>query len=348
MLQLANRTSFAAGLFPAWDREANEVALLVVKCTFAVSAGQQVSPAEEQVPLALADEYHGEPGKSSLRIANDLALFKPAVDVIVSGSVYTPRGVAVQRLKVGLLIGNTTRILRVTGDRAWTKGLIGYRITSPDRFTRMSLTYELAYGGTGPEAADTRNPVGRGFPVEKSGLLPNIEWDDAILENWRGRPEPAGLGFVAPAWHPRVAYVGTYDEHWLENRMPFLPEDFDYRHFQTASPRLTFPSLSTGVPIVLEHMTPEGVFSFKLPEARLSAVFHHDVGRGEAELRRDTVVVEPDLRRVILVHRALIPCHRNHLGLREVVVGDLTDGAKRAFLTGKRYWDMKRQDGTLV
>jgi hypothetical protein len=34
----------------------------------------------------------------------------------------------------------------------------------------------------------------------------------------------------------RRKYAGTFDQDWIENRMPLLPEDFDPRHNQAASP----------------------------------------------------------------------------------------------------------------
>jgi hypothetical protein len=346
MLQLVNRTPYAAELFPMWDHDGKEVTLLIVKCTFEVGRDQTLGVAEEQVRVCAADEYYGDPAKSSIRVANDLALYKPYVDVIVIGSVYTPGGTARARLTVGLTVGKVRRFLRITGERTWARGLVDYRITDPVPFTEMSVTYERTYGGSDARSAEMRNPVGRGYCERQDQIagssLPNVEWDDAPLENWRGRPEPAGLGFVAPSWLPRSKYGGTYDDSWIENRMPFLPEDFDYRHFQAASPTLTFSTLHPGEPVVLESMTRDGNFAFAVPDSRLSAVYRHDVGRSEVELRRDTVVIEPDHRRVILISRALIPCHRNHLALREVLVGDLTPGMKRAFLTGKKYLGPER------
>lgn len=354
MLELVNRTPFAAGLLPMWNREAQPVALLVVKCTFEVDCDQVTSPAEQQVPLCLADEYYGEPERTSIRAANDLALYKPAVDLAIVGSFYAPPGTAVQQLNAGLMIGKAVRRLQVTGDRTWIASVFDYRATAPAPFERMPINYERSYGGADLDSVELRNPVGRGYrarDAEVDGcLLPNIEWEDAPLQHWKERPEPAGLGFVAPSWLPRSQYGGTYDDYWLQHRMPFLPQDFDYRHFQAASPRLTFPVLQAGDPIVLESMTPDGPFACRVPEVRLAAVYRHDRERGEVELRRDTVVIEPDQRRVILVFRAMIHCHQNHLALRQVLLGDLTPGMKQAFLSGKKYRDNKaaKMDGSAL
>ncbi len=175
-----------------WNRDAQPVALLVVKCTFEADARQQTFPAEKQASLCLADEYYGEPGQSSIRTGNDLALFKPAVDVIITGSFYGPPNSVVQRLDAGLMIGSAIRRLRVTGDRMWVGGIFDYQTSDPQPFERVSASYELAYGGTGLKSAEMRNPVGRGYherdaEVEGS-LLPNIEWADAQLQHWRERP----------------------------------------------------------------------------------------------------------------------------------------------------------------
>lgn len=40
--------------------------------------------------------------------------------------------------------------------------------------------------------------------------------------------QPAGFGCISRTWLPRLPLAGTYDQAWLENRHPGLPDDFNF------------------------------------------------------------------------------------------------------------------------
>jgi hypothetical protein len=318
MWQIDNRTPFAADRGWVRDRRGTEVWLVAVKCTFDVRPDGSTVVSAHQPPVLRAAEYTGAPGKSSLRFDSDLILTKKTTDVIVVGDAHAPGGRPVAEMDVGLRVGPIQKILRVVGDRVW--GAFG--ASTPEPFVRMPLLYECAFGGVdgasaNPErSTEWRNPVGTGFALSRDHLrgvaLPNIEYRDDRGGAWKDRPRPAGFGPLAPHWQPRVAFAGTYDEAWRNDRQPLLPADFDDRFYQCAPQDQQTPSfLRGGEPVVLYHLTPGGELRFSLPKLFLGFVTQFSDRSREVhqDRRLHTVIIDTDGPRVSLVWHTALPCH---------------------------------------
>ncbi|HYV48318.1 MAG TPA: DUF2169 domain-containing protein [Myxococcaceae bacterium] len=332
MHDLINRTPYQAMLFPALTREGDELCLVIVKGTFTFGAGRAaVEPAGEQVPVMAADVPYGDPATSSAKYEADTSPPKPGTDVVLVGQAHSDK--AVTELDVGLSVGPVRQVLRVFGDRVWYQGPLGWTPTAPKPFRSMPLTYERAFGGQDAVVADKakaepRNPVGTGF-VGAGGKdriehlpLPNLEDPANLIGSPSDRPAPVGMGFVGRHWAPRSAFVGTYDEQWREERAPLLPLDFDERFYNGAPEALVArPHLRGGEPVRLLGCSPEArVVDFRLPAVKLQV---EAVIRGATRTAApvlDTVVIEPDERRVALTWRAAVPCTRNYLHVERVTV----------------------------
>lgn len=332
MLPLVNLTSFRAQAFVLPDPACQEVDLIVVAATFEDSP-KGLRPAEEQRPIRLADEYFGEPGISSIRHESDLALEKRFVDVIVNASACAPRGRPVRELAVELQVGRRRKQLIVRGDRHRRVRMITSRATP---FERLPIVYERAFGGT-HRKTELRNPVGIGYRGARSSdpqvtsELPNVE-----RGGFRGRA-PCGFGVVARGWKPRIGFAGTFDKRWLDERWPLMPLDFDPRHYQCAPEDQQFERVAPNEPIRLVHLTPDGDWSFTMPDCELPATLFYDGRREERRLVPDTICVEADQRRLTAVSRIKLPVVRGRNRLREVLIGPPTRGWLRARATGKRY-----------
>jgi hypothetical protein len=152
------------------------------------------------------------------------------------------------------------------------------------------------------------------------------------------RPPPAGFGFLARGWQPRLGYAGTYDKKWLEERYPFLPLDFDDRHHQGAPEDQQCDYLRGGETVRLTNLTPEGRAEIKLPAAEIpmTVVWRNDPP-DDLQPVCDTLILEPDHRRVMVVWRAALKLTRKLTDVREVCIGELTPGRQRAVSAGKRY-----------
>ena len=225
MLQLKNDTPFKSSIFVFPNVQGIDTLYVVVKATFAV--GEYIEVAETQRPVVVADEPWGEPGKSSVKYASEAHLSKPSTDVVLVGEACAPDGRRVTQLDVSVAVAEKRKMVYVFGDRRWEKGFFGLRMTDPARFEWMPLTYERAFGGLhvvdqekNKIMFEPRNPVGCGFTgkrnrTEIDGMkLPNLEDPSQLITKPSHKPEPAGFGFISPAWEPRKAFAGTYDDAW--------------------------------------------------------------------------------------------------------------------------------------
>lgn len=325
MWALDNRTPFAADRSWVRDREGAEVWLVAVKGTFNINPDGSTRVADEQAEVQLAPKYSSEPGKSSLLYESDLPRTKLTTDVILNGHAYAPQGEPAKVVTVTFRVGSLVKTLRVTGDRTWKGlGFIAWKSRSRP-FVKMPITYERTFGGTDLKSKkpkwDTRNPVGTGFVKWHNHLIgqrvPNIHTPGNRITSWFYKPQPAGFGVVAGHWTPRVKLAGTCDAKWEAERAPLLPKDFDDRFYQCA-PRdqQTARFLKGGEEVYLTNLTPGGSLAFKLPRVVLG--FETDFGGEPVRHRANlhTVILEPDVPRVILVWHAALSCHPKVTKLR--------------------------------
>jgi hypothetical protein len=327
MLQFNNATPFSGTILLLPDPDGIDTLFTVVKGTFTVNG--KLALADEQVPVAVEEEYYGDPQSSSIRIPSDVGLAKPATDVLVAGHAYAPGGRPAPQADVSLAVGPVRKAIRLVGDRVWRAGTSGAEMTPPKPFTRMPLVWERAYGGADltkkGSLVEARNPVGVGYRTGDSerpldGLaLPNLEDPTAPISGWKDRPPPACLAPIAPHWEPRRSFAGTYDERWQKDRAPFLPVDFDPRFLQLAPPGLvTQGYLRGGEPVEVRGATPSGKLHFMLPTARVQVTYLLDRVPEVRPAHLDTVLIEPDRARVSLIWRSFLPCDKRALRVSEV------------------------------
>ena len=207
----------------------------------------------------------------------------------------------------------------------------GIKMSAPEPFERMPLVYERAYGGwdrSGSEAEhrlDGRNPVGTGFAVREEkcagSWLPNIEYPDQPIRAWKDRPSPAGFNVIDCAWSPRRELAGTYDEHWRRTRFPSWADDFDSRYHNCAPhDQQSQGYLVGGEHVDITNMSEHGTLSFQIPEVRLAFRTRFGHERIDHQGQLCTVIVEPNVPRVILAWQTSIICNRREDQLDETLV----------------------------
>lgn len=321
--------------------------VLVVKGRYRVGEGGELRQESIEDPAEVftyADEYWGEPAASSLRLENDFAPFKLQTDVVVIGHAHAPGGRALQACEVALVVGGQRKILRVHGPRVWTPGLAGVVPSAAQPFVRVPLRWEGAYGGSAEGHCEWRNPVGRGLTRGRSDLAvvgepaPTQEYIDEPVTRWGSRVRPASLGPIARGWQPRLGHAGTYDAAWKADRFPFLPLDFDPLHFQMAPEDQRFPALAPGTEIACVNLDPTGMLRFRVPPPPPPARFRFRDRVDARALTLDTVVIEPDERRVSLCWRARVDPGPKLTALRGIELGEEVgpDGLPRK--RGKPYF----------
>jgi len=346
-----NTTGMSADISVATDKDGEQHCVVVVKGTFVVDQNGKPALAEEQSDLAPVDQHYGEPASTSVRYECDFAHQKPRTDVVVLGEAYAPEGRAVTEMEVGLAVKTLRKVLMVTGDRYWHRGIAAIRPSSPRPFRTMPIIYERAFGGSDHSHSDPkyhsselRNPVGVGFMTNpdhdaaEGRPLPNIEFEDTAMRSCYDKPCPAGFGVVARAWQPRLKHAGTYDQAWLDEVFPFLPNDFDPQCFQCAPRDQQLPYLRGGEVIACSGLTAAGTWTCEVPRQDVPVTYRFRNTDVRCETRLDTIVVEPARKRITVCWRASTPIGRKLTALREIEVGRIRDRPVR-WHHGKPHFD---------
>jgi len=337
-MNLVNATKMQAGYTMGIQPDGRELLVVVVKGTFTIPQDEKQEPklAEEQVPLVMTDVFTGEPGFSAPLYENDFAPRKPRCDVLLNGSAYAPSGIPAERVPVSLRVGSWSKSFDVVGNRVWQAGALYIAVSKPEPFTVMPISYNNAWGGVDRSQEDPSkhhyyllNHAGVGYHEYTSGKymdgkpLPNTEERGSKITNPKGSYKPMAFGPIGRAWHPRPKLAGTYDKNWLDNKFPFLPDDFKDEYYQAASADQQMDYLHGGEDVELMNFTPQGRTAFRLPRLLgLRVVF--DLRTEELkELPAvvDSLLIEPDLKRFILLWRASLPLRRTIREVRQIAVG---------------------------
>lgn len=330
-MEFRNYTPFAPLTFEHLDVEDNSFQAVILRGTFNLIPDAPLQPARDQEPLMTSDEFYDHPDTSSVRFESDLVPYKPCSDIVINATAYAPGGRALPSWIAGIQIGRKQKNLLVTGPRYWKHYLVsGWQVCAPEPCTEVPIRYELAFGGQwrhGDEAGVCEeNPVGIGYVnkkcLDKGRLLPApriMSPDDLILELGK-QHKPQGFAAIAKSWLPRRQYGGTYDEHWLQQRRPKLPKDFDYAYYNCAHPDLIYDGYLRGdEAVVLKHLHPQyQILKFSLPAYRVGAVItDRDEYRYGALGNLDTAYIDIEKMRVCLTWRITLPLYQDGIKLLE-------------------------------
>lgn len=345
-MELINATGMHAGYTMGLQPDGREVLVTVVKGTFLIpdDPGKAPELAGNQVPLVHTDLFTGEPGLSAPLYEIDYAPRKPRCDVVLNGSAYAPDGRPTERVTVSLKIGAWGKSFDVVGNRFWRRGVLLVTPSDPEPFAVMPISYDNAFGGVERSQEDQRkhrwyptNHAGRGYHEYLDAEfidgkpLPNTEETGRSVSDPRGTYRPMAFGPVGRSWQPRIRWAGTYDKKWLDEKFPFLPDDFSERYYQCAADDQQTDYPRGGEVVELMNLTPQGRTMFKLPSGlQLPVVFSLRTGeKKEVPAVVDTLVVEPDQGRFLLVWRASIPLRRTIREVLRLAVGRALDEWER-------------------
>lgn len=334
-MDLLNETKMQAGYTIGMQPDGRELLVVVVKGTFTIPKnGEEPKLAEEHVPLVTSDVFTDEPGFSAPLYEIDFAPRKPRCDVLLNGSAYAPSGKPVKRVTVSLCVGPIVKSFTVVGNRVWQPGWLRLTTSKPEPFTVMPISYNNAFGGV--ERTEHDPPKEHWYPLNHAGVgcykrlsgkdlygrkLPNTEELGRPITTPYGRYRPMAFGSVGRSWQPRVRWAGTYDDNWVDNVRPFFPSDFDERYYQAAPEDQQTDHLQGGEKVELKNLTPVGREQFCLPRSAQSIMFYL---RGGEEKKKvpvlDTVILEPDQRRLLMVWRSSLSLPRNIFDVRQIKI----------------------------
>jgi hypothetical protein len=269
-MELVNRIPLKANAFRQFDRNGGLDCVVAVRGTFLHVQNSNLVIAAEQEDFQWTDAYDGGPHKGIMLRQTDLTPEKPGTDVTFLGKSYAPGGKPAKSWTCSIEAGPVSKTLQVHGERFWRpvfrdawagisakepkRVLQDWTLTETAPAIAMPLDWTLAFGGAAPGseidehgiplAGETANPLGCGIVDPDCAdeqlriRAPSVTAPGLADLDWRQRYEPQGFGPISPWWRPRQRHAGTYDETWLEQRHPLLPEDFDPMFWQCAHPDL--------------------------------------------------------------------------------------------------------------
>ncbi|MHC8945434.1 DUF2169 family type VI secretion system accessory protein [Advenella incenata] len=167
----------------------------------------------------------------------DLGMPKPQAEFLVSGNAYTAHSEDKTQCRVQVQVNDRVKQVQVYGDRYF----LDNRITPAQPFEQLNIGWQNAYGGPG----FANNPMGKGTVEEtihgvRVRRMPNVEWPDYPIRDFRETIHPAGLGAQSITWPVRFGKVGTYSEQWHKTDAPGFFPDMDPSLFNAAMPDQIF------------------------------------------------------------------------------------------------------------
>src|SRR5580658_4187069 len=105
MWELKNQTTYGAERNWVRDKEGRHRWVVAVKATFDIAVDGRLKLADEQPAPALAPEYSGDPGASSMRWDSDLLYAKICTDVIAEAHAHPQGGKPRPTVAVSLRVG---------------------------------------------------------------------------------------------------------------------------------------------------------------------------------------------------------------------------------------------------
>ncbi|WP_179294426.1 DUF2169 domain-containing protein [Mesorhizobium sp. WSM3879] len=328
-----NTTPFLAETFPYQDKHCAKFCVLVVRATYDVDEQGNCTPSKQQSPFVYADTHYGDPEFTSIRVETDFAPVKPKCEVLLDAVAMAPQGRQAESVEVRLVGPGLDKCAVVTGQRRWFRGGLGIQASRPTPFTSMPLAWHLAFGGTdrtdsdpAKHRSDAVNPIGSGYLAGQGNIdgtpLPCVEHPQSRMRIWNDRPHPVGFGPVPRFAKERARYAGTYDKNWMENVLPFLPQDFDDRYFQAAPEDQWLDRLGEGMVFGCIGMNERGRFGVKLPRLSVPVRFVFDDHLERKTMVPDTLIIVPHESRIVLVGRLGTKLPRKFVRLEEVQVGN--------------------------
>jgi hypothetical protein len=315
------------------DKDGRNVLVVILKYTYRADRfDRMVAMEDEPAEVDFVDTYHGDdPAKSSIRRPSQLFDQKPGTDVVLLGHAHPPRGSAsATHVDVSLRVGRLAKVVRAYGLRVWQTGTAGGLKPGPARPIRepVPLIYELAWGGldvsdeTKP-VGEARNYIGRGVARDPKELIhtPAAQLEDPAHPIDGRNNVPSAYNPIHRHWMPRRQYAGTYDQAWMDTRMPILPEDFDVRYHVCVAPdQWSEIPLRGDEAMEVTGATPEGLWRFQLPRVAPGFASVQGGQRSEHRTHLDTILIDADEKRVELTWRTAIRMPRKYELLERVLV----------------------------
>ncbi|WP_337030517.1 DUF2169 family type VI secretion system accessory protein [Pantoea agglomerans] len=287
----------------------------------------EVSLSKTKNDFFYIDNLFSAPQEKFVKFESDLAPFKPALDVVINGIAYPPTPCPVQHFNAAVSINGKLVEIKVTGPRHWEKTLFGWALSSPEYIKELEISYDKAFGGHHEIDEEYHyssfNPFGCGWYPEaylkkfRGRHLPahQIEFVDQTINSISEEQIPAGYGFFGKGWRGRLEYAGTWDDKWKHEKQPGLPDDFSFRYWCGAHPRLInkLPTIGKITEIKLFNFRSvenqsESEIAISIPYELIFIANNYIGGVTETkDCILDTIVIDLPSNKVHVTYRIIFP-----------------------------------------
>ena len=128
------------------------------------------------------------------------------------------------------------------------------------------------------------------------------------------------------------------------NRRPLPPTDFSLEYFNVAPKDQQVDEYQPGEELRLVNMTTVARDIVRLPVLEVPVTFVTTEELSEEIAVVDTIIVEPEERRLSLIARASTELPAGPMSLARIIIGQLTQGMRTAIEKNKVYpWQRKRR-----
>src|SRR5690606_5946597 len=237
----------------------------------------------------------------------DLSIPKPCAEFLVSGKAWSHDASAPERVAVRARVEQLEKSLIVHGDRHWRQG----GMSRAGAVQGVPVNWRHTYGG--PGFAENELGMGAARGVDGVWRVPNVEALEQRLSREGQVGMPASFGPVSPARPRRFKLAGAYEERWLTDGFPGLPDTLDPHFFNAASPDQWFvkqTELAPAAEYEIWNMHPEqACLHGRLPALRARCFFQRYgvEGLGEISMRHTTAWFFPDRERILLIFHGALP-----------------------------------------
>ncbi|WHP32008.1 DUF2169 domain-containing protein [Trabulsiella odontotermitis] len=224
-MEFRNLTPFSVMEYAMDDKHNERHRVVVMKTGYQLKqdeSGQWQAKLMENPPLPLCveDKFSGEMNVSSVLRESDLAPLKPACDIIINGTAYTPDGIAVSEMTAAILMRSPSgevildKKLRVTGKRFYQRQpLTGqWYETEPEPFTSLPLDYRYAFGGECRMEADSEyaNRIPEEYRLTEEQRRKHPDRENPPLAHITCPVNPLGLGYMQ-SWYLQTCGVSQVE-----------------------------------------------------------------------------------------------------------------------------------------
>jgi hypothetical protein len=287
MLEIINKSPFAANLYPGFDKDYNHQLTCVIKAGFEFNDQGQLYINDTPPDIEETDRFNGERNQSSLLATSEIMPFKHNSEILLYGTAQVPRRDSIiTEVSIRIKWPNNKiwqKRLRVFGQRTWQKTLLGTIPSIPKTLQPIPIQYEYAYGGDGYSA----NPIGMGFTNKpfgnKNAMLPHIELMPKFINKITDRPTPAGFAPLPSYWQAQSYSQAPSDQQFAQ---PFTGDEI-----------ISIKGMLANLPTTQE-------VTLKFPKTKPDLFLQLDQQQKILDAKCDTVIINTDQQTMYLIWRA--------------------------------------------